>query len=1019
LVIALSSIEERDEWIAQIAAQVALLKTAQDSASQTGISHQAAANAAAEIIHFAKSNGSAHGQTQKTAGLTCLGITIIRDSKLTRLQANQPCIIANSSSSQGDTDSFLNAIVASSNEPLKRPLIDNVFPEEFIAKYYQSLRKRKASGKLDEESMRSELHMCRVLDAFHDTVLKYVRIIVDEYHRKVPANASALYEFGPIKISLLPGYNQNDETIIEYTNAVNRHELHAIRWINSTKAANINTMLVTCVEYKGFRFSAYLDVPLGANTCLLDLCPQEQQQPIILKDEHLEELNRIGAALNLAANPHVRLQDQRTIALALHPSVELHHLPRTITGYPKGPYILNLSQILPSWPVKPDSVLLSSGQHRFRPEFLAVYPGQLMAADYASEKNLAAFRFLVDEHVPAVVERLEAGEDMATDSHEWTELLHANGLNCVLLGRLARCARLPHIKEHLLVEMVARTTKRAVQAQLRGSILHFKEVQAMRVDEELRAIVLHTLATILGNTPAAMMGYVLELLEATKYKFDYSSLDLESFRRLPRQALFLAIQHHCGLQFVDRVYDFSLESPFAKEDFLMFVPTLDQGPMARSFPFSTSFSSTFRKDQEPDELTALFLLGIEVLPFGEASWQPASQRALIAKQFVQLSRAVAQGSRSADSQRYLDLARSAAPRVHVVRAFIELEALEQQIAALRQSKATAQAINRELPALKALHSGIVAEVEAHLGPHHPVLVAIHQRVAELWASLASAQVPRPLVDSLEAHQLALAVATKALGRIHHATREQVLKIASINRSLERYDEALSFYLDAFKSSQQCGAEATHLGSIVLSIASCHQDKGNLDEALEHARRARSILEADAVDASSAKQETLDRAYVMVAELAQKTFEDVHEEATTVLSDDIQMHLGLAAECYERLFDGIRQKTDIDGNKLAAILKKIVTLKLRLARPSQKILIRAIKAKRANLATSQAAVSECMMRIVAAPSACSYLDRALERLEKPSIASAIGGSSAMAAAISTGEAKEIFEEFISLLQIVDS
>ena len=78
-------------------------------------------------------------------------------------------------------------------------------------------------------------------------------------------NSSALYEFGPIRISLLPGYNQNDETIIEYTNTVNRQELHAIRWINETPSSNANTMLVTCVEYKGFRFSAFLDVPLGSN----------------------------------------------------------------------------------------------------------------------------------------------------------------------------------------------------------------------------------------------------------------------------------------------------------------------------------------------------------------------------------------------------------------------------------------------------------------------------------------------------------------------------------------------------------------------------------------------------------------------------------------------------------------------------------------------------------------------------------------------------------------------------------
>lgn len=141
-----------------------------------------------------------------------------------------------------------------------------MFVEELIALYYQNLKVAKASGgDGGEAALKASLQLYRVLGSFNDAVFKYVRLIIDEYHRKVPVSSSAVYEFGPIKISLLPGYNQNDETVIEYTNAVNRQELHAIKWINTSVKAAVNTMLVTCVEYKGFRFSAYLDVPLGSN----------------------------------------------------------------------------------------------------------------------------------------------------------------------------------------------------------------------------------------------------------------------------------------------------------------------------------------------------------------------------------------------------------------------------------------------------------------------------------------------------------------------------------------------------------------------------------------------------------------------------------------------------------------------------------------------------------------------------------------------------------------------------------
>lgn len=117
----------------------------------------------------------------------------------------------------------------------------------------------------EDAAIKAGLHLNRVLGSFNDAVLKYVRLIIDEYHKKVPVSSSTVYEFGPVKISLLPGYNQNDENIIEYTSAVNRQELHAVKLINSCRKAQVNTMLVTCVEYKGFRFSAYLEVPLGVN----------------------------------------------------------------------------------------------------------------------------------------------------------------------------------------------------------------------------------------------------------------------------------------------------------------------------------------------------------------------------------------------------------------------------------------------------------------------------------------------------------------------------------------------------------------------------------------------------------------------------------------------------------------------------------------------------------------------------------------------------------------------------------
>lgn len=221
-----------------------------------------------------------------------------------------------------------------------------------------------------------------------------------------------------------------------------------------------------------------------------------------------------------------------------------------------------------------------------------------------------------------------------------------------------------------------------------------------------------------------------------------------------------------------------------------------------------------------------------------------------------------------------------------------------------------------------------------------------------------------------------------------------------------FEEALNFYLDALKSAQHCGDGGAVCAQILLSISACQQAKGNLDEALEAAQEARSLLEATTC------VELYENALSSVAQLAQSLYEDVREDATTMVSEAIASNLGLAVECYERLFDGIRQRPEIDPTRLLSVLKKIISLKMRLARPAQKILISAIKARKHQV--SQTAVGDCIMRIVSAPSASAFMDRNLERLEKPALAQAITSGS-----VSTGEAKEIFEEFSCLLQIVEN
>ena len=60
---------------------------------------------------------------RSSQGLTCLGVTIIKESKLSKLQENQPILLSNSNS---DSDSLLNEISINLQQRCK--LVENVFP---------------------------------------------------------------------------------------------------------------------------------------------------------------------------------------------------------------------------------------------------------------------------------------------------------------------------------------------------------------------------------------------------------------------------------------------------------------------------------------------------------------------------------------------------------------------------------------------------------------------------------------------------------------------------------------------------------------------------------------------------------------------------------------------------------------------------------------------------------------------------------------------------------------------------
>jgi hypothetical protein len=113
LVISLGSEEERDDWIFKIKNLLESLMNSQVSF------HSIAVEDHISSLDLKSSQAIA----PSSSGLSCLGITIVKESKLMKLQENQPILLSNSSS---ESDSLLNEIAVNVQQKCK--LVDDVFP---------------------------------------------------------------------------------------------------------------------------------------------------------------------------------------------------------------------------------------------------------------------------------------------------------------------------------------------------------------------------------------------------------------------------------------------------------------------------------------------------------------------------------------------------------------------------------------------------------------------------------------------------------------------------------------------------------------------------------------------------------------------------------------------------------------------------------------------------------------------------------------------------------------------------
>jgi hypothetical protein len=382
----------------------------------------------------------------------------------------------------------------------------------------------------------------------------------------------------------------------------------AIAKADNSGGIKMATVLSCVVEQSGFRMQVTAIPPIdGDNTLALGF--NEAGEGVDRQDEGLDKrLLQAGRLLNLKAHQIKVAEDQEEATMIVVSRDSQIH------GCHDGRYYLtNLAHTFP-----PDAHLGAGlefgdvGEQQasvqlLRPELLRAYKCALSADSFRSDLGqvedqqqndtdaLEASRWLQNARLPEFVQQLDSLETQLSDSFSFTTMLHEQGINVRHIGRIAERTRLPHVREVVVVEMVARVAKAALRDEIQrimsvakrrvdqlsvsgsakgknnkaprvlpsGLAHHFRNF-AFQMQREIDQCVIAYFNLVLGRSAQSSDYWSAELLPAIKQKFQYH-MEGAQVRQVHRAQLMFAIQHHCAVELADELYDFDAAQPFSAE----------------------------------------------------------------------------------------------------------------------------------------------------------------------------------------------------------------------------------------------------------------------------------------------------------------------------------------------------------------------------------------------------------------------------------------------------------------------
>ncbi|KAI9102062.1 translation initiation factor eIF3 subunit 135-domain-containing protein [Phlyctochytrium arcticum] len=673
--------------------------------------------------------------------------------------------------------------------------------------------------------------------------------------------------------------NYDESTSTQIMDALSRtsSELRAINATNRASFLNtsaqepghLHTVLMVLIDYKGFRIVAYADMGLyGQALHVHDL----QRDPPRTDERSSERLQVVGRALNL--KPHtVQIGQERRVTVFLSNDVQVHFDPPT-----KLYYVSNLHTLLPI-DHHPQNISQPNPSKRLRAEFLGMYPYPLVADGFTDRAGSTrrerttndvecarAAKFLQEVWIPIFVGRLDSLEIRPVDSRGLVGEMHSCGINVRYLGSISRNSNLPCVRDMCHIEMVARAFKTLLQTRLRNAILHFRSVGATAIDEEMKTYAATMFCGVLGTGEKSQKYFMEKVREEIAHKFCYD-MSYAQFSSLHRPALFLAMQYQCGVSFEDTTeYDFTSPAPVPRTRFVQFQARVKQ-PSGLAHYFKDS-----GKIQEDDQLAYHLARHFKSLgPRFKTSRSDPSSAALCS-----VAAYYNTAKRYEEARLYAQAAVSASTRNSCLVGL-----------AMGQLVESLAGTGFDEHHMRELHGQAVDIVKWCCGGDHPAVMALHDRLARVYAM-------RERWDEvLEFYSRSMAVAERALGKNHLVTAGYLVKLGIIFHTMRNPSAAIQRFTEALHVYQSLESPPDQVAFLHHHFAQPLAERGDGDAAVIHAQRARKLYEQAFGQADPRTVE----AYRQVARLMLAPYIEYEGVLTPVIRAAYKEAIG----CYEKVF----------------------------------------------------------------------------------------------------------------------